>query len=157
MFHRLFVFLVFLYALCSVAKGADGWLIGHGEFDDNDNASYALLIENRTERQVIGNIKLYYELLFTTQDAIFLGPGLYFDVPLGRRVVFTPCFGAGYYNRGDDKELGLSLQWRSGAEIAMKIPRKCRLGFMYHHLSNWGFGSPNPGAESYLVCLSKRF
>ena len=156
-FHRLFVLLFLFYAVGSVAQGAEIWLVGHGEFDDNDNASNALLIENRTERKVIGDIKLYYELLFTNQDAIFLGPGLYYDVQLGKRVLFTPCFGTGYYNRGDDKDLGLSLQWRSGAELAIKMPRKWRVGFMYHHLSNWGFGSPNPGAESYLISLSKRF
>ncbi len=150
---------IFLFVLffTSISSAESLWVIGHGEFDDNDGASNAFLVENRTNKKVLGDIKLYYEILHTTQDAFFIAPGLYYELSLGRKLVLTPCLGAGFYECGDDKNLGLAFQWRSGADISLKLPKEWRIGLMYHHLSNMGFTRPNPGAESYLFFLSKSF
>jgi len=149
--------LLVLVATISPAAAGGRWSLGHGDFDDDPGASSMTLVEYRSSRRVLGGIRLGYEFARTSKDATYLGPFLYYDVKLGRRIALTPCFGPGWYDRGDDKDLQLALQFRSGAELAVAFDEGWRAGFMYHHLSDLSLTDSNPGAEGYLFFVAKRF
>ena len=61
--------------------------------------------------------------------------------------IFTPSFGAGYYNDGDGKKLGHELEFRTTFEISYELKNKNRIGFSFGHISNAKIGDKNPGAE----------
>lgn len=90
--------------------------------------------------------------LHVVSDGSFYGfGGVQMDFYLGRRWVFSPSFGAGYYSEGDDLALGYELEFRSGAEIAYRFDDRSRLGVAVHHLSNANLGDKNPGTESVTL------
>lgn len=87
-----------------------------------------------------------------TEDSSAYGYGGWrLDLPLGERFVATPQLAAGFYERGDGKELGGSVQFRSGIELAWRASPRHRLGLLLYHLSNAGLRSSNPGSESVVL------
>jgi hypothetical protein len=58
---------------------------------------------------------------------------------------------AGYYERGDEKELGGSVQFRSGLELSYRLSPAHSVGAVFYHLSNAGLERPNPGSESLVL------
>jgi len=63
---------------------------------------------------------------------------------------------AGVYDRGNDKDLGGSIQFRSGLELAYEMNPGSRVGAVFYHLSNAGLEPNNPGSESLVVFWSWR-
>jgi hypothetical protein len=76
------------------------------------------------------------------------------DFPVGGRAWLTPFTGAGVHHRGGGIDLGGSLQFRSGLELAVGIGARQRLSLSLYHLSNAGLQRPNPGTESLVVGYS---
>lgn len=92
----------------------------------------------------------------TTEEALYGYAGFRLEIPLGERFVLTPQTAAGYYERGDEKELGGSVQFRSGLELAYRLSPAHSVGAVLYHLSNAGLERPNPGSESLVVFWSWR-
>ena len=86
-------------------------------------------------------------------DASYTFLGLRRDVVLGRHWLLTGSFDAGYFEERDELELGLELEFRTGAEIAYRFASEYRVGLALYHLSNGGFGDRNPGTESIVLSL----
>jgi hypothetical protein len=96
----------------------------------------------------------------TSEDAVYGHAGFRLDLPLaGRlgRITVTPQVAAGYYERGDDKNLGGSFHFRSGLEVSARLGRRQSLGLLFYHLSNAGIEDRNPGTESLVVTWSVAF
>jgi hypothetical protein len=85
-----------------------------------------------------------------TERDLFIGLGVFLDLPFGRRWVFTPSLGAAIYGEHDGLGLGHPLEFRSTAELTRRIGR-WRLGGSFGHYSNAGLGDPNPGTEILKV------
>ena len=92
----------------------------------------------------------------TSEGALYGYAGFRLEVPLGARWLLVPQSAAGYYERGDEKELGGSVQFRSGLELAYAPSRRHRVGAVFYHLSNAGLERPNPGSESLVLYWSWR-
>ncbi|HUP43613.1 MAG TPA: acyloxyacyl hydrolase [Thermoanaerobaculia bacterium] len=82
--------------------------------------------------------------------------GFRLEVPVGRRWLVVPQTAGGVYDRGDGKQLGGSIQFRSGLEIAYRLSEAHSLGAVFYHLSNSGLERPNPGSESLALVWSWR-
>jgi len=128
-----------------------------GPFDDDPGSSDVLMLEDRRADRWVGPARGLWQLAVTTDGAAYLGAGLHHDLGLGRRLVFTPSFGMGVYHQGSDKDLGHVLQFRLGAEVGVRLGKGWRAAFLYHHLSNASLSEVNPGAESFLLSLSRPF
>ena len=89
--------------------------------------------------------------MVTSEGAVYGYAGFRLEIPLGERWTLVPQTGAGIYDRGDDKNLGGSVQFRSGLELSYALGRENRLGVVFYHLSNAGIERPNPGAESLVL------
>ena len=78
------------------------------------------------------------------------------DFPFARRWVAHISFGAGAYERGDGKELGQTLEFRSAIDVAWRASERLRIGLMLAHLSNAGLSEINPGTETLTVSFAWR-
>ena len=79
--------------------------------------------------------------------------GLRLDLKLGGWAV-TPQFAAALYERGDGRDLGGVLEFRSGLEVSYRLARGPRVGVLFYHLSNGDFYELNPGSNSLVLTLS---
>lgn len=90
----------------------------------------------------------------TAKKAIYLYGGFGFDWVVGRHLFLSPNFAAGYYQRGEDKDLGFPLEFRSGLEAGWIFKNQMRLGAHFFHISNASLGSKNPGTESLIFFVA---
>ena len=87
----------------------------------------------------------------TDDSSLFVGAGVGYQIDLGRRWAVTPVFVPGYYRKGNGKDLGYSLEFRSQIELGYRLAGGSRVSIAFSHLSNGGFGSRNPGEESLTI------
>ena len=57
----------------------------------------------------------------------------------------------GYYRKGNGKDLGYSLEFRSQIELGYTLAGGSRVTIAFSHLSNGSLGSRNPGEESLTI------
>ena len=91
----------------------------------------------------------------SSNGAAFLYSDLRHDFYLNDRWILIPSFGIGIFDDSEDIELGNTLEFRSGIEIAYQFSNKMRAGVALFHLSNGGISSSNPGTEAlvFSVCI----
>tara|TARA_B100001123_G_C15244625_1_gene1000420 strand:- start:521 stop:1048 length:528 start_codon:yes stop_codon:yes gene_type:complete len=161
------LFIVFLFLSKSVF--ADGYdVFGIGFYDIKfDGSSSNEAIDFRYERRFdnsllqIGpesydffSIKPFAGFEATSDSATYFLTGIYLDDNAGTlftgessNVVITPSFGFGFYDDGDGKKLGNSIQFRTTIEVSYQFENKNRLGLSFGHISNANLGDKNPGVE----------
>lgn len=91
-----------------------------------------------------------------TDGGLYGYAGFRLELPLGERWLLVPQTAAGVFDRGDGKELGGSIQFRSGLELCYRLDEAHTLGVVFYHLSNAGLERPNPGSESLALVWSWR-
>lgn len=82
----------------------------------------------------------------TSDEALYGVGGILLDVTFGQ-IFVTPSFGVGLYGRGDGKDLGYPVEFRSQIEVGYEFANEMRLSLAYSHLSNAGLDDRNPGAD----------
>ena len=87
----------------------------------------------------------------TDDSSLFVGAGVGYQIDLGRRWAVTPVFVPGYYRKGNGKDLGYALEFRSQIELGYTLAGGSRVTIAFSHLSNGGLGSRNPGEESLTI------
>lgn len=92
----------------------------------------------------------------STENALYGYLGFRLEVPVAERWTLTPQTAAGVYDRGNDRDLGGSIQFRSGLELAYQVNPGNRVGAVFYHLSNAGLEQRNPGSESLVIFWSWR-
>jgi lipid A 3-O-deacylase len=81
-----------------------------------------------------------------TDRDLLVGFGVFLDVPLGARWLFTPSLGAALYYERDGLGLGGPIEFRSTAELTYAVGR-WRVGGSIGHFSNAHLAETNPGTE----------
>ncbi|MFU8821106.1 MAG: acyloxyacyl hydrolase [Gammaproteobacteria bacterium] len=90
---------------------------------------------------------------FAQNDAFFVYTDLRKDVWLSSRWVLIPSFGVGLFDDGRDVQLGHTVEFRSGLELAYRFKEQWRIGLALFHLSNGGLADKNPGTEALVLSL----
>ncbi len=128
--------------------------VGPGIFDvfDNETAGY-FRFEYRSDLKLL-IVKPLVGVSFSTDGAIFGYGGFNIDLYFGRRWVFSPGFAVGAFDEGDGKDLGNTVEFRSGAELAYRFNNRVRLGLALHHISNSSLSDRNPGTEVLVLTYS---
>ena len=127
---------------------------GGGYFDINDDKDAA---EFRIEYRGGKRFWIFKPMVggMATSDATIYGfVGVNVDLFFGRRFVLTPNFAAGLYHDVDGKDLGHSVEFRSGIELAYRFDNRSRLGVAFHHISNASLDDNNPGTEILAIVYS---
>ena len=133
-----------------------------GNFDFSDDKQSALLVgfqhQNETlERNTfIGNISPITGGFITENSAVYVYTGFEWNVDMGA-LTFTPSFAPGLYHKGDGKDLGHVLEFKSEVQLSYELSNSSSLGISYNHVSNASLGDKNPGANSYMFNYLKNF
>ncbi len=136
--------------------GSDGSLLelGAGGYD---------ILHNYTAGMFRGEYRFASDLFYlhplvgaevTTDGSVYGYAGLALNIYFGSNWVLTPNEAVGLWSRGDGKELGSTVEFRSGAEFDYRFEDTSRIGFSFHHISNAGIGKHNPGEEEALIVYS---
>lgn len=80
--------------------------------------------------------------------------GVNFEFVFRKTWILAPGFATGYYWKGNTKDLGYPLEFRTGVELGYLFQSQHRLGGHFYHLSNAGIGKKNPGQESLVIYYS---
>ena len=117
------------------------------------------LIEIGPESENFFYLKPFAGLETTSDSATYFIGGIYLEDNLGTlfageksNLIFTPSFGAGYYDDGDGKKLGNTIEFRTTFEVSYHLKNNNRIGFSIGHISNANLGDKNPGVE--IISLS---
>lgn len=90
----------------------------------------------------------------TADKATFPYAGFAFELWwANKKLVLTPSAAVGAYHKGDGKDLGKVLEFRTGAALHYRLDNDSRIGIAFHHVSNAGLGNnkKNPGEESLML------
>ena len=68
-----------------------------------------------------------------------------------------PSFAPGYYEKGDGKDLGSVLEFKSELKVGFDIFENSKLSYSYSHISNNDWGETNPGTDNQQITFSKNF
>ena len=123
------------------------------DFSDDGKKSSLVGIQHQNEElnrdTILGNLSPITGAMITADNASYFYTGVQTEYTVGMLNI-TPSFAPGYYNQGDGKDLGHSLEFKSEVQLSLSLPKKnSQLGFSYNHLSNASLGDKNPGANSY--------
>ena len=86
----------------------------------------------------------------TSRGSVWGAAGLLLDVPIGR-FSLVPQAGVGGYDQGGGKNLGSTLEFRTGVELAYRFRDGSRVGAEFTHMSNAGIARHNPGTQAITV------
>lgn len=88
---------------------------------------------------------------FTADGTIYGYGGVFWDLKLTDYLYLTPNFVAGLYEDGGGKDLGGTVEFRSGIELSYQMANMHRIGVAFNHISNASMYNHNPGAETILI------
>ena len=135
------------------ARAADPSFISFsvGGFDiGKDQTSGEGRLEYRSDLK-LWIFKPFVGVMGTSDGGAYGYGGVLVDMFFGRRWVATLSFAPGYHAKGDGKDLGHELEFRSQIEVAYRFDDRGRLGLSFSHMSNASIGDKNPGAESLMM------
>ncbi len=128
--------------------------IGHKATLDDDVAEPLLgKIEFRFKPLTRWRVAPSIGLSRSEGGASFLFTDISRDFELTEQWIFTPSFGFGSFDDGNDVQLGNDLEFRSGIRLGYRLQNNMRIAVEVFHLSNAGFGDTNPGTEPILIAL----
>ena len=162
----LITILVSLFSPSLFATGYDVFGIGFYDvkFDGSDtNKATDFRYERRFDKSLIElgpesenffYLKPFAGIETTSDSAKYIITGIYLEDNLGtlfvgeeNKLIFTPSFGAGFYDDGDGKKLGNNIQFRTTFEVSYQLKNKNRIGLSFGHISNADIADKNPGVE----------
>ncbi len=159
------LFIIFFGLISSIVNSEEKdskFNIYSGMFDFSDTGKKSTLIgfqhqnEDLNRDTFLGNISPITGALVTADSAAYVYTGVQANYKLGK-INFIPSFTPGLYSKGNGKDLGHVLEFKSEIQISLDLFSNSQLGFSYNHLSNASLGKKNPGANSYMFNFFKSF
>ena len=167
-FKKLSIFLFTLLATSSSFASEEKSISEHqinfynGNFDFSDDKQKAISIgfqhqnENLFRKTFLGNVSPITGGFITENSAAYIYTGVEWNIDMGA-LTLTPSFAPGLYHKGNGKDLGHVLEFKSEVQLSYAATDKSSLGVSYNHVSNASLGNKNPGANSYMFNFIKNF
>ena len=133
-----------------------------GLFDFSDHKQKAGLFgmqhqnEDLFRKSFLGKLSPITGGFLTENSTFYLYSGVQAEYEIGPLKI-TPSFAPGYYGKGDGKDLGHPLEFKSEVQLSLELSDSTQFGMSYNHISNASLGSKNPGANSYMFNFLKQF
>ena len=133
-----------------------------GNFDFSDDKQSAMLFgfqhqnEDLERNTFVGNISPITGGFITENSAAYVYTGIEWNIDMVA-LTFTPSFAPGLYHKGDGKDLGHVLEFKSEIQFSYDFSGNSKVGLSYNHVSNASLGDKNPGANSYMFNFIKNF
>ena len=135
-----------------------------GTFDvidkEGDDKTTLLGIEHKNPNlfrdTILGKFKPVTGAFMTGNSSVYLYTGIEGQYGIGP-VKILPSFTPGYYEKGDGKDLGSVLEFKSELKVGFDIFENSKLSYSYSHISNNDWGDTNPGTDNQHITFSKNF
>ena len=105
---------------------------------------------------ILGKFKPVTGAFMTGNSSAYLYTGIEAQYGIGPLKIL-PSFTPGYYEKGDGKDLGSELEFKSEVKIGFDIFENSKLSYSYSHISNNDWGDTNPGTDNQQITFSKNF
>ena len=112
--------------------------------------------EDLFRESFLGTISPVSGLFITADSATYIYTGIQAQYNVGK-LNLTPSFTPGLYHEGDGKDLGHMLEFKSELQVSYDLMSNTQMGLSYNHISNASLGKDNPGVNSYMFNLLKKF
>ena len=153
---KFFLFVILFYF--NSAKGSDLNIFSVGLFDFNKQKNEAVDIrfEKRFDKSVFNlgpeeaalyTLKPFFGIEATSDSALYGLVGVFIEEKITENIFITPNFGVGAFSKGDGKDLGHAIEFRSTIEFSVQLESGNRIGLSVGHISNSSIGEKNPGTE----------
>ena len=133
-----------------------------GMFDFSDHGQRAALFglehknENLIRESFLGTLSPVTGFMLTENNAAYAYTGIQAQYNIGKLNII-PSFTPGLYGKGDGKDLGHTVEFKSEIQLSLDLFSQSEIGFSYNHISNASLGEKNPGANSYIFNFLKKF
>ena len=104
----------------------------------------------------LGKFKPISGAFITGNSSVYLYTGVEGQYGVGPLKIL-PSFSPGYYEKGDGKDLGSVLEFKSEIKVGFDIFENSKLSYSYSHISNNDWGDSNPGTDNQQITFSKNF
>ena len=154
--------IIFVVITSSNADNGNKLSFYTGMFDFSDDGQRAALFgfehqnENLVRDSFLGTLSPVSGFMLTENNAAYAYTGIQAQYSLGKLNII-PSFTPGIYGKGDGKDLGHAIEFKSEIQLSFDIFSQSELGFSYNHISNASLGEKNPGANSYIFNFLKKF
>ena len=135
-----------------------------GTFDvidkEGDDQTTLIGVEHRNtdlfRNTFLGKLAPVSGAFVTGKNSLYLYTGIEGQYSLGP-INISPSFTPGYYDKGNGKDLGSPLEFKSEVKFGLDIFKDSNFGYSYSHISNNDWGSTNPGTDNQQLTFSTRF
>ena len=135
-----------------------------GKFDtidkEGDDGTQLFGVEHRNpnlfRNTFLGKFAPVTGAFITGKSSTYLYTGVEAQYDLGP-VKIVPSFSPGYYQKGDGKDLGDVMEFKSEIKVGFDLFENSQLGYSYSHISNNDWGQINPGTDNQAISFSKKF
>jgi hypothetical protein len=104
----------------------------------------------------LGKFKPVTGAFMTGNSSVYFYTGVEGQYGVGP-IKILPSFAPGYYEKGDGKDLGSVLEFKSEVKFGLDIFENSKLSYSYSHISNNDWGDTNPGTDNQQITFSKNF
>jgi len=105
---------------------------------------------------ILGKFKPLTGAFVTGDNSVYLYTGVEGQYGIGPLKIL-PSFSPGYYEKGDGKDLGSALEFKSEIKFGFDIFEDSKLSYSYSHISNNDWGETNPGTDNQQISFSTNF
>ena len=163
-FLLLLLISAFTFNFVIADQGENNISIYTGTFDvidkEGDDQTTLFGIEHKNPNlfrdTFLGKFKPITGGFMTGDSSVYLYTGVEAQYGIGPLKIL-PSFAPGYYEKGDGKDLGSVLEFKSEIKLGFDISESSEIGFSYSHISNNTWGDINPGADNQHITFSKNF
>ena len=160
------ILLIYILLSLNVVKADDqssneNWSFYTGMFDFSDDGKKANLFgiqhinTGKNKESFLGILQPVTGLMVTGDNAAYIYTG--FQIYNEGSLKFTPSFTPGLYSKGDGKDLGHVIEFKTEIQISYEFSSNSEIAVSYNHISNASIGDKNPGANSYMFNYIKKF
>ncbi|MEZ0225940.1 MAG: acyloxyacyl hydrolase [Alphaproteobacteria bacterium] len=108
-----------------------------GAYDvSHDKLAASFNLEWQPGTRIIGVLQPLFGAFVTTRGSVMGYGGIGAPFHIGKRVFVMPSFAVGAYGKGGGYDLGRTLAFRAGTELAYEFDDKSRIGLNIHAISN---------------------
>ena len=133
---------------------------GMFDFSDDKQASGLIGIQHQNDElyrnSFLGKLSPITGGFITEKSAVYLYTGVEAQYGIGPLKIL-PSLSPGYYQKGNGKDLGSALEFKSEVKFGLDIFDDSNLSYSYSHISNNDWGKTNPGTDNQQITFSKNF
>ena len=159
-----FIFITFAYSSALAVEENNDLSFYTGTFDvidkEGDDQTYLIGVEHKNPNlfrdTFLGEFKPVTGAFMTGDSSVYFYTGIEAQYGIGPLKIL-PSFTPGYYEKGDGKDLGSVLEFKSEIKVGFDIFENSKLSYSYSHISNNDWGDKNPGTDNQHITFSTNF